>query len=190
MVLRRERSPFERAGVESALTQGIDNQSGGRLDRDEQLFGTIAEDGVIIDVVDADNAIVQVALISGGIITGEVFQYTAPVITRGSRVRVLQTQHSFAHVLPLAQYPPNFQARVVRVNGSGEYKTAELRHMLTGLGDGGAITAPALYDLDIADGDIALVATKPIARVAAIQQLGANHMIIGKVRAAAQGGSN
>ena len=181
--------PFEVEGLVGVIQGGFDAQSGGRLDRDEQLFGRIAEDGVIVNIVDADRGIVQVALKSGVIVTGVIQQFTAPVLTLTSRVLVLQTEREFAHILPLAQYPPQFAARVVRVNGSGAYKTAELRHSLGGLGDGGAIVAPALHNLDIDPGDIVLVATASTDRVTDAL-LGANHFITGKVRAAAQAGGN
>ena len=163
--------------------EGLDASTGGRVDRDEQLFGTIAEDGVIIDVVDADRGIVQVVLASGGQVTGKIQKFTAPVLTRSSKVLVLQTQHSFAHILPLAQYPAAFIATILRVNGSGEAKTAEARHSLTALGDNGVIVAPVAYGLDIAEADIVGVITTPRARVTALPLLTANHIIAVKIAA-------
>ena len=190
-----------------ALTQGIDEQSGGRLDTDEQIYGRIAEEGAIIDVVDEQRGIVRVALASGSQVTGEIQQFTAPALTIASRVLVIQTEREFAHILPLAQYPASFVATIVRVNSAGNIPTtAEVRHSLTGLGDNGQFAAPIAAPLlaqinlslpqalggggltqsanavmDLQTGDIVLVQTTPRARCVATPQLYASHVIVAKL---------
>ena len=199
--------PFETDGLVSTFQEGFDAQSGGRLDTDEQRFGSIAKSGAIVDVVDEARGLVRVVLTSGDVLTGEIQQFTAPVLTITSRVLVLQTEREFAHILPLAQYPPAFVATIVRVNSAGNIPTtAEVRHSLTGLGDNGHFAAPIAAPLlaqinlslpqalggagltqsanavmDLQPGDIVLVQTTPRARCVATTQLYANHVIVAKL---------
>ncbi len=189
MTLRRERSPFERAGVESALTQGIDEQSGGRLDRDEQRFGSIAKQGVITEAVDAGRGIVRIRLDNmPQRVTAHIQQFTAPVLTIGSRVNVLWTGNDVV-ATPLAQYPPLFTGVVDRVLGAtgAEIQIAEVRHELQGLDDFGVVLAPTLQSLaEVGEGYSVLVATTPRERISLTPRKGETHLITGIIRRRAQ----
>ena len=135
----------------------------GRLDKDEQIYGSTAVRGAIVNVLEELTGLVLVQTRLGSVIRCNIDGYYAPAPTIGTEVFVFRTAEALAiaHPHPAQVFPQGeFRGTIADRRAGDEFYTANVRHIYTNLVPQGISPGIGVAGLTFDVGDNVLCAVR------------------------------